>query len=64
MQKALLCPNCGNRLTVGEQIDGKVTLGLVGLAVGGKVDLRHPPRDALASGRSLCSRFLACAYFD
>jgi ribosomal protein S27E len=34
MQKVVLCPNCG--LTVGEQIGGKLVLGLAGLLVTAK----------------------------
>lgn len=36
MQKSVFCPTCG--LTVGEQIGGKLFLGLAGLLVTGKMN--------------------------
>lgn len=31
--KLVFCPNCGTGLTVGEQLGGKIALGLVGLTL-------------------------------
>jgi ribosomal protein S27AE len=58
MQKIVFCPNCGGGLTVGEQFGGKVALGLIGLAVGGRVD------PWAAAGASILGIVLGHVYID
>jgi ribosomal protein S27AE len=58
MQKMVICPNCGTGLTVGEQIGGKVMLGLIGLAAGGRVD------PLVAAAASLFGILLGHIYID
>jgi ribosomal protein S27AE len=58
MQKMVICPNCGTALTVGEQVGGKVMLGLIGFAAGGKVD------PWVAAGASLLGILLGHIYID
>jgi hypothetical protein len=56
-QKLVMCPNCLSTLTVGEQLGGKIALGLAGAAFG-KID----PWLGLAA--SLAGIFLGHIYID
>ena len=58
MQKLVICPNCLSGLTIGEQVGGKVMLGLAGLALGGKVD------PWVAAGATLLGILVGHVYID